>query len=139
MGLIENTLWVERYRPKTIEDLVLPEVYQKDFNSFPPINEVADVIAHEGQWKKTIRKFPLPHDLLDKNMYSGWNNPEIYLDPRFRQNVSGLALASKSVIQKGIEGLRNDLETGKWDEEYGYLRNQLFFDAGFRFIQYRKL
>lgn len=112
-----------------------PEIYQKDFISFPPIHEVADVIADEGQWNKTIRKFPLPHDLLDKNMYSGWNKPEIYLDPRFRQNVSGLALASQNVIQKGIEGLRNDLETGKWDKEFGYLRNQKSFDPGFRFFK----
>ena len=114
-----------------------PEVYQKDFNSFPPINEVADVIAEEGQWEKTIQKFPLPHDLQDKNMYAGWNKPEIYLDHRFRQNVSGLALASGSVIQKGIEELRSDIETGKWDNKFGYLRNQNSFDAGFRFIKCR--
>jgi ubiquinone/menaquinone biosynthesis C-methylase UbiE len=112
-----------------------PEVYQKDFISFLPINEVADVIAEEDQWEKTIRKFPLPHDLLDRNMYSGWNRPEIYLNHRFRQNVSGLALASQNIVQKGLEGLRNDLETGKWDKEYGYLRNQISFDAGFRFIK----
>jgi len=118
--------WLKKY---------FPEVYQKDFNSFPPINEVADVIAEEGQWKKTIQKFPLPHDLQDKNMYAGWNKPEIYLDPRFRQNVSGLALASRSVIQKGIEELRSDIETGKWDNKFGYLRNQNSFDAGFRFIK----
>jgi len=116
-----------------------PEVYQKDFNSFPPINEVADVIAEENQWEKTIRKFPLPHDLLDRNMYSGWNKPEIYLDPRFRQNVSGLALTSKSLVQKGVENLRTDLETGKWDEKYGHLRNRMFFDAGFRFIKCTKI
>jgi ubiquinone/menaquinone biosynthesis C-methylase UbiE len=112
-----------------------PEVYQKDFSSFPPINEVADRIAHEGRWNKTISKFPLPHDISDKNMYAGWNKPEIYLDPQFRQNVSGLALASKSMVQKGVDTLKNDLETGKWDKEYGYLRNQMSFDAGFRFIQ----
>lgn len=112
-----------------------PEAYQKDFVSFPPIDEVADRIAHEGQWGKKISKFPLPHDLSDKNMYAGWNKPEIYLDPQFRQNVSGLALASKSRVQKGVDALKNDLETGKWDKEYGYLRNQVSFDAGFRFIR----
>ncbi len=112
-----------------------PEVYKKDFQSFPPVGEVADMITREGRWEKTIRKFPLPHDLSDKNMYSGWNKPEIYLDPHFRRNVSGLALASKSVVQRGMEFLRNDLRTGKWDEKYGHLRDQRFFDAGFRFIK----
>jgi ubiquinone/menaquinone biosynthesis C-methylase UbiE len=112
-----------------------PEAYQKDFSSFPPIKEVADRFAHDGQWKNKISKFSLPHDLSDKNMYAGWNRPEIYLDPQFRQNVSGLALASKSMVQKGVDALKNDLETGKWDREYGYLRNQRSFDVGFRFIQ----
>ena len=112
-----------------------PEAYQKDFISFPPIDEVGDMIAAAEGWEKTIRKFPLPHDLLDKNMYSGWNKPEIYLDHQFRQNVSGLALASKSVVQKGIESLKNDLETGKWNEKFGYLRKQISFDVGFRFIK----
>ncbi len=112
-----------------------PEAYQKDFISFPPIQEVADRIADEGLWEKTIRKFPLPHDLTDKYMYSGWNKPEIYFDPQFRRNVSGLALASKSLVQKGIEGLRKDLQIGKWDEKYGHLRKQNSFDAGFRFIK----
>ena len=116
-----------------------PEAYQKDFVSFPPIHEVADRIADEGPWKKMIRKFALPHDLTDKYMYSGWNKPEIYLDPGFRQNVSGLALAPKHLVQKGVENLRIDLETGKWDEQYGYLRKQPSFDAGFRFIQCRKI
>jgi ubiquinone/menaquinone biosynthesis C-methylase UbiE len=112
-----------------------PEVYQKDFKSFPPIDEVADMIAGEGRWEKIIQEFPLRHDLSDKNMYSGWNKPEIYLDPQFRQNVSGLALAPKSVVQRGTECLKNDLQTGKCDEKYGHLRNQRFFDAGFRFIK----
>ncbi|MGA3084520.1 MAG: methyltransferase domain-containing protein [Thermodesulfobacteriota bacterium] len=94
-----------------------PEVYQKDFITFPPIHEVASMIAEENQWEKTIRKFPLPHDLTDKFMYSGWNKPEMYLHPQFRQNVSGLALAPKRLVQKGVENLRTDLETGKWDEK----------------------
>lgn len=121
--------WFENY---------FPEVYQKDFISFPPINEVADMIMNEGQGEITIQKFPLPYDLTDKNMYSGWNKPEIYLDPQFRQNVSGLALAPEGVVQKGLDTLKNDLETGKWDEKYGYLRNQMSFDSGFRFIKFRK-
>jgi hypothetical protein len=96
---------------------------------------VAERIADEKGWRKTIQKFPLPRDLEDKNMYSGWNKPEIYLDPQFRQNVSGLALARKRMVQEGIDALKNDLETGKWDEKYGHYRNRGFFGAGFRFIK----
>ena len=42
---IINTLWVEKYRPKTIDDLVLPEEYSLDF-------------------KKSIEKQDIPHLLF---------------------------------------------------------------------------
>ncbi|MEW6184641.1 MAG: class I SAM-dependent methyltransferase [Thermodesulfobacteriota bacterium] len=112
-----------------------PEAYQKDFVSFPPIDEIADLIAGPGPWEKSIHRFPLPHDLSDKVMYAGWNKPEIYLDPKFRQNVSGLALSPENIVQKGVDALRIDLESGKWDKQYGHLRQQESFDVGFRFIK----
>lgn len=115
-----------------------PEAYQRDFVSFPPIDEVADLIGGPGPWEKSIHRFPLPHDLSDKVMYAGWNKPEIYLDPGFRQNVSGLALADENIVQKGVAALKMDLETGKWDKQYGYLRHQKSFDVGFRFICCKK-
>ena len=80
-----------------------PEVYQKDFISFPPINEVADVIAEEDQWEKTIRKFPLPHDLLDRNMYSGWNKPEIYLNPQLGRMYPALPWLPRMLFKKVLK------------------------------------
>jgi len=121
-----NEPWFKEY---------FPEIYQQDFTFFQPINIVSDTIAIENGWSKTKEKFPLPHDLSDKNMYSAWRDPEKYLDAQFRQNTSGFALASESVVQNGIENLKGDLHTGKWDEKYGDLREQEYFDAGFRFIK----
>lgn len=31
---LKNSLWVEKYRPRKIEDLRLPEEYMNDFKSF---------------------------------------------------------------------------------------------------------
>jgi ubiquinone/menaquinone biosynthesis C-methylase UbiE len=112
-----------------------PEIYRKDFISFPPLEEVSNWLIEGSGWEKQIHPFPLPHDLSDKVMYAGWNKPEIYLDPQFRENVSGLALAPETIVQKGVEALRIDLESGKWDKENGYLRRQESFDAGFRFLR----
>jgi ubiquinone/menaquinone biosynthesis C-methylase UbiE len=111
------------------------EIYQRDFMTFPPLEKVIEAIAVGESWSKEILSFPLPKDLSDRNMYSAWCEPEKYFDARFRQNTSGFALASPVVVQAGLSRLQNDLQSGAWDEKYGYLRNQKEFDAGFTFIK----
>jgi ubiquinone/menaquinone biosynthesis C-methylase UbiE len=112
-----------------------PEIYEQDFKSFPPIDTIANTIAMNGKWSWEITPFLLPADLSDKNMYSAWNEPERYFDEQFRQNTSGLAKADQSVVQAGLEKLKQDLESGVWDDKYGYLRGEKEFDAGFRFLK----
>jgi len=114
-----------------------PEIVKQEHHSFPPIKDVAETVAGTNNWAWEISIFPLPYDLIDLNMRSGWNRPELYLDEHFRQNTSGLSLASEFVVNKGIKKLREDLDSGKWDREFGYLRKQKYFDAGFRFIKFR--
>ena len=114
-----------------------PEIAQHVLRSFPPLNEVVDIFSALENWSTQVVKFPLPPDFADKNMCAGWNRPEIYLDPMMRQNTSGFALASKRVVQRGINLLENDLRSGKWDKLNGYLRRMDSFDAGFRFLLFR--
>jgi ubiquinone/menaquinone biosynthesis C-methylase UbiE len=114
-----------------------PEISLHVAKSLLPINEVTRLIAAESGWPAIIKKFPLPHDLADKNMCSGWNRPEIYLDEQMRQNTSGFALASQDAVRKGLARLQEDLNTGKWDKNCGFLRKRDTFDAGFRLIRFR--
>jgi ubiquinone/menaquinone biosynthesis C-methylase UbiE len=114
-----------------------PEIEQHVLKSFPPLNEVVTIFSGIKNWSTQTIKFPLPYDLADRNMCSGWNRPEIYLDPLMRQNTSGFALASLSAVREGLKLLENDLRSGKWDELNGHLRRQKSFDAGFRFLQFR--
>ncbi len=113
------------------------EIERHVLKSFPSLNEVINIFSGVNRWSTQTVRFPLPHDLADMNMCSGWNRPEIYLDPLMRQNTSGFALASPSAVQAGITLLENDLRSGKWDELYGHLRKQDSFDAGFRFLVFR--
>ncbi|MDD5397967.1 MAG: methyltransferase domain-containing protein [Dehalococcoidia bacterium] len=114
-----------------------PEIARHVLHEFPPLNEIIDLFSCTGHWQCQIVRFPLPHDFEDKNMCAGWNRPEMYLDPLMRQNTSGFALASPSVVQKGINMLENDLKSGRWDTLNGHLRRQQSFDAGFRFLVFR--
>ena len=63
--------------------------------------------------------------------------PELYLDETFRANTSGFALAEPAVVDRGVARLRDDLESGAWEEKHGQLQRQSTFDAGFRFISCR--
>jgi len=44
MSNITNSLWVERYRPKKLEDLVLPENYKKDFEACIQKKEISHIL-----------------------------------------------------------------------------------------------
>lgn len=118
-------------------DDYFPEIAEHVLKSFPPLDEIINIFSGIKHWSAQVIKFPLPNDLADKNMLSGWNRPEIYLDPLMRQNTSGFALASPATVKEGIAHLENDLQTGKWDKLNGHLRRQKSFDAGFRFLLFR--
>jgi len=112
-----------------------PEIYKREFNLFPPLEEVITLLAG-NIWKPEIRDFPLPHDLSDKNMHSGWNRPEIYLDEQMRSNTSGFARAPESEVEQGLSLLKEDLQSGTWDAKYGHLRDQKALHTGFVFIKF---
>ncbi len=114
-----------------------PELWVKDFDLFPAIEDVAAEIAQETGWRTEIEAFPLPNDLADLNMLSGWNRPELYLDPAMRANTSGFARARPEEVADGLERLARDLENGAWDRQHGHLRAQPAFDAGFLFLTCR--
>jgi len=117
--------WFNKYFPK---------IYQSEFEWFPPLNEITTLLGADT-WKVEIRDFPLPHDLTDKNMHSGWNRPEIYLDEKMRSNTSGFARASESDVNRSISRLAEDLRSGEWDARYGHLRKQRTLHTGFVFIK----
>jgi ubiquinone/menaquinone biosynthesis C-methylase UbiE len=120
-------------------DDYFPEIAGHVLKVFPPIDEVAGIISRTGRWQTTIKKFPLPPDLADRNMCSAWARPEMYLNAQMRRNTSGFALASPAVVKRGLKRLKHDLQSGQWDNKYGSLRRRKHFDAGFRFLRFTEL
>lgn len=130
------------FDPRECEDFwfkeYFPEIWQQAFNLFPPINDLAQSIAKEGQWSVEIQKKLLPNDLSDRFMAVGWNKPELYLDAQIRKSMSGFALADSTIVQSGIHSLEIDLSSGKWDNNFGHLRQRKDFDAGYRLVRFKK-
>ncbi|MGH2416325.1 MAG: hypothetical protein ACRDEA_22060, partial [Microcystaceae cyanobacterium] len=78
--------------------------------------------------------FLLPPDLIDSFAAVGWARPELYLESKVRQGISSFAKFERAELAHGLSRLRRDLESGAWDREYGYLRQQQQYDVGYRFV-----
>jgi len=65
----------------------------------------------------------------------GGGDRTIYLDKSFRAGMSAFALTEPHMVDQGVRKLKTDLASGKWDENYGWLKKQDKFDMGYRFIK----
>jgi SAM-dependent methyltransferase len=75
-----------------------------------------------------------PRECMDGVFSAYWGQPEMYLDPRVRKNMSNFALASNDVVDEGLARLRADLESGEWDRKHGHLRSLPELDVGHRLL-----
>ena len=81
---------------------------------------------------REVRPLLVPPDCVDGFGAAFWCRPEAYLDPEVQAGMSWLALLPEEVRDRGTRRLRDDLESGAWDERHGHLRTEPHFDAGYR-------
>ena len=77
---------------------------------------------------------PVPHDCADGMMVAYWRRPEAYLDHSTHAGASALKQVDHAALDRGLEKLRADLESGEWDRRYGHLRELESFDCGLRLV-----
>ena len=123
-AMISN-FWLTQYFPSFIADVNL---------TFLSVAKLSSEI--ESITGKTVNIYPflLPNDLLDSFAAVGWSRPELYLDNTIRNGISSFSKLSENELEHGISRLSEDLKVGAWDRNYGYLREQTLYDAGYRFI-----
>ena len=107
----------------------LPEIRELDIPRFPSMEELAQQFG-------AIESHPvlIPHDCVDGFLGAYWRRPEAYLDPNVRQAMSGLAQLPQSNIEAAMSRLADDLSSGHWDEQFGWLRTKESMDLGYRLI-----
>ncbi len=81
---------------------------------------------------REVRPVLVPHDCTDGFGVAFWGRPEAYLDPEVQAGMSWLALLPEGARSQGSARLRADLESGRWDDRHGHLRDQREFDGGYR-------
>jgi SAM-dependent methyltransferase len=117
-----NGLWlVEEYFPEILD---LPVE-----RSAPSVADVAQRLD-----VRRVAPVPVPADCVDGFAGCYWNRPEAYLDPEVRQAMSCFASLDPDVEARGVEQLRVDLRSGRWDERHGELRRLDELDLGYRLV-----
>jgi hypothetical protein len=58
----------------------------------------------------------IPSDCTDGFGCAYWNRPEVHLDPVVLAAMSRSSQLAPEVLAEGVEHLRADLETGRWDQ-----------------------
>jgi ubiquinone/menaquinone biosynthesis C-methylase UbiE len=120
-----SSSWLTKYFPSFIKDV------ESTFLPIPQlVDEIQTVVGHVVH----VTPFPLPHDLLDSFAAVGWARPELYFDSNIRNGISSFAKIDADELDNGLSQLREDLEKGVWDQEYGHLRQQKQYDIGYRFV-----
>lgn len=110
----------------------VPRLLDIHLDLMPPL---ADVVAELPG--ALVEPVPIPRDCTDAFWCALWDRPELHLDLELRRGSSGWQLMdAKETAQaeEGLEALRRDLESGRWDERYGHLRTAPEFDIGLRLI-----
>lgn len=123
-----SRFWLTDYFPSFIKDVE---------SVFLPIPKLIGNIQAITQTTVDVIPFRLPKDLSDSFAAVGWGRPELYLDSNIRNGISSFRKIDDELLNSGLSRLRQDLETGRWDLKYGYLRQQNEYDAGYCFIHRR--
>lgn len=88
----------------------------------------------EGIGANRVMVVPIPWDCTDGFLMANWRRPEAYLDPGVRAATSGFSLLDQDTVARAMHRLRDDLESGAWEERYGALGALEELDVGLRLV-----
>jgi SAM-dependent methyltransferase len=108
---------------------------------FPSVMELASekdapTVAVVGEHLDVRRVEPVlvPADCSDGFGCAYWNRPEAHLDADVLDGMSWTSWLAPAVLAEGVGRLRDDLESGRWDERHGHLRSMAEADYGYRLV-----
>lgn len=94
-----------------------------------PIAELAAMLPNAS-----VEPVPIPNGCTDGFWLAIWDRPEMHLDPEIRRASSSWHHMPQDEIEQGLAKLKVDLESGRWDERNGHLREQPELDVGLRLV-----
>ncbi|WP_427168550.1 MerR family transcriptional regulator [Streptomyces sp. C1-1] len=115
----QNRFWLTRdYLPQFAAALA----------EFPSLAVMADAIGARAE------PVPVPWDCADGLFEAYWRRPQAYLEARVRRAMSVWARVGQEAEQRAIRRLRDDLDSGTWEERNGDLVDLDAADLGLRLL-----
>ncbi len=108
----------------------LPELYELAAIGLPPVEFYEEVLGSRAR----VDAVPVPHDCTDGFLCAYWRRPRAYLDPRVRQAISVFSRMKNP--EPGLERLRADLDSGRWNELHAELLEKDSLDLGYRLFTF---
>ena len=107
-----------------------PEMITVEARRYPIMKSITKGLGGNVE----VIPIPIPLHCTDGFSEAYYGRPERLLDPGARRANSAWSFVDPSVELRFVENLSRDLQNGAWDEKYGYLRHEPYFDGSLRLI-----
>lgn len=112
----------------------VPELLEIEGTRMPAIDRVAAAIGPVSE----VREILVPNDCTDGFGQAFYGRPERMLDPEVRRAMSAWSFVADETVDRFVDSLSADLESGAWDAKYGAFRELEVFDVGLRLVVGRR-
>jgi SAM-dependent methyltransferase len=116
-----DRLWLGEY---------VPELIEAERRRYPAIEDLRSALGSRTE----VQPVPIPIDCVDGFTEAFYARPEQFLDPDLRRVQSVWGFVHEEVSARGLERLRKDIDSGRWDERHGQLRVQPEFIGSLRLV-----
>ncbi len=122
------------FDPAPVKDLWLvrdyfPTALEYHIKGMPPIAELTAALPNPS-----VEAIPVPRNCADGFFIGLWDRPEMHLDPGVRNGSSCWHRMPPDEIENGLARLKTDLDSGRWEERNGHLRELPELDVGLRLV-----
>ncbi len=109
-----------------------PRAFEIHSEFMPSLGRLAELL---GGAHVAVTPVPLPRRCSDGFFIALWDRPELHLDPAVRRGSTVWHVMEPAEIELGLAALRGDLQSGRWDERHGHLREETpELDLGLRLL-----